>query len=371
MITRDSSYISFTRKDNLPRNMEHIEQENVTDLGDSDFGLEENPSSDNFFVRQTKKRAGTSKDTVKKKRKSSKSTTNTLAETLSTENIPEENNNQVTSNASSETGLSTNQQPSKPDLKRLQLVPINKVPGNSWIWSYYRLYKPVQPYKRIVSCLVEVNKNNRTYQCGHLMGSTDSSTGNFIAHLVSRHAIMEESHKQKLRQQQSIQPKLDQMFQGLVANDPKRKARRDQKFVSMLVKDQLPINLREGVGFSEFLEEFDPNYQLPSEKHCRTLLTDGFLYSKESLKKMLYDNIIFCSLTCDLWTGRDRMGYFGVTCSFIDNNFQLNELVLTIKYLPYPHNGESIAEALNLIIDEWRLTNKVFTITTDNTAKQL
>ncbi|CAG8562275.1 19095_t:CDS:1, partial [Gigaspora rosea] len=145
--------------------MEHIEQENVTDLGDSDFGLEENPSSNDFFVRQTKKRASTSKDTVKKKKKSSQSTTNTLAETLSTKNIPEKNNNQVTSNASSETGLSTNQQPSKPDLKCLQLVPINKVPGNSWIWSYYQLYKPVQPYKRIVSCLVEVNKNNRTYQC--------------------------------------------------------------------------------------------------------------------------------------------------------------------------------------------------------------
>ncbi|CAG8580071.1 9334_t:CDS:1, partial [Gigaspora rosea] len=115
----------------------NIEQENVTDLGDSDFGLEENPSSDDFFVRQSKKRAGTSKDTVKKKRKSSESTTNTLTETLRNENIPENDNNQVTSNASSETGLSTNQQPSKSDLKRFQLVPINKVQGNSWIWSHY------------------------------------------------------------------------------------------------------------------------------------------------------------------------------------------------------------------------------------------
>ncbi|CAG8722893.1 13847_t:CDS:1, partial [Gigaspora rosea] len=94
---------------NFPRNMEHIEQENATDLGDSDFGLEENPSGDDFFVRQTKKHAGTSKDTVKKKRKSSKSPTNTLTETLSNKNISEDDNNQVTSNASSETGLSTTQ----------------------------------------------------------------------------------------------------------------------------------------------------------------------------------------------------------------------------------------------------------------------
>ncbi|CAG8510589.1 31982_t:CDS:2, partial [Racocetra persica] len=35
----------------------------MTDLGDSNFGLEENPSSDDFFIRQTKKHASTSKDT--------------------------------------------------------------------------------------------------------------------------------------------------------------------------------------------------------------------------------------------------------------------------------------------------------------------
>ncbi|CAG8794154.1 9867_t:CDS:2, partial [Cetraspora pellucida] len=63
---------------------------------------------------------------------------------------------------------------------------------------------------------------------------------------------------------------------------------------------------------------------------------------------------------------RNHMGYLRVTCSFIDNNFQLNELVLTIRYLPYPHTEESIAEALNVVINEWRLTNKIFTIMTDN-----
>ncbi|CAG8810133.1 13028_t:CDS:1, partial [Gigaspora rosea] len=35
---------------------------------------------------------------------------------------------------------------SKHTLKDIQLVPINKVPGKSWIWCYYQLYKPVEPY---------------------------------------------------------------------------------------------------------------------------------------------------------------------------------------------------------------------------------
>ncbi|CAG8792279.1 12784_t:CDS:2, partial [Racocetra fulgida] len=46
-------------------------------------------------------------------------------------------------------------------------------------------------------------------------------------------------------------------------NDSKQKERRDQKFISMLIKDQLPINIREGAGFTKFLAEFNPYYQLP------------------------------------------------------------------------------------------------------------
>ncbi|CAG8618253.1 11228_t:CDS:2 [Cetraspora pellucida] len=124
----------------------------------------------------------------------------------------------------------------------------------------------------------------------------------------------------------------------------------------MLVKDQLPINIREGASFVEFLAEFDPSYHLPCERQYQKLLTDAFLSSKKSLKEILSNNIITCSLTCDLWTERNHMGYLRVTF----------ELVLTIKYLPYPHTGEMIAEALNFILDDWKLMNRVFTITMDN-----
>ncbi|CAG8708578.1 14384_t:CDS:1, partial [Racocetra fulgida] len=46
------------------------------------------------------------------------------------------------------------------------------------------------------------------------MGSTDTSTGNFIGHLVSRYRIIEESHNQQLKQQQS-----NDEFQKIAIND--------------------------------------------------------------------------------------------------------------------------------------------------------
>ncbi|CAG8578197.1 18059_t:CDS:2, partial [Cetraspora pellucida] len=278
--------------------MEHMEQEvsDLISLSDSEPESKEHLEGSEFFTRQPRKCISLSKTAERKKKRPNK---NDMI--LNDTNEPV--SNQVASSTPSENSSYDNKL-SKPDLKDIQLVPINKVPGKSWIWSYYQLYKPVEPYKRI-------------------------------------HSLTETIHKQK--QKPSTQPNIGQMFQKMVATDSKRKASQNQKFV-----------------------KFDPNYQLPSEKLCRKLLTDAFVSSKETLKNILNDNVITCSLTCDLWTGCNRIGYLRVMCSFIDNNFQLNELVLTIRYLPYPHTGESIAEALNVIINEWELTNKIFTITTDN-----
>ncbi|GES76468.1 zinc finger BED domain-containing protein 1-like [Rhizophagus clarus] len=60
------------------------------------------------------------------------------------------------------------------------------------------------------------------------------------------------------------------------------------------------------------------------------------------------------------------MGYIGITCAYIDNQFKLNEAILAIKYMPYSHTSEAIAEEIMSILNEWKLTDKVFTITTDN-----
>jgi hypothetical protein len=70
----------------------------------------------------------------------------------------------------------------------------------------------------------------------------------------------------------------------------------------------------------------------------------------------------------DLWTSYNRKGYIGMTCSYIDKNFKLNEITLSIQYLPYPHTSRNIHETINAIIEDWELCNKVYSITTDNGA---
>ena len=111
----------------------------------------------------------------------------------------------------------------KKDLNKMadQLVLIQnaKPPGQSWIWSYFDQYKPIEQYKRVVKCLVQVQRKNGEEPCGHFMGS-DNSTGNFIAHLAS-HRITEESHKRRMSEIRNNNNQLTQTrIDEIIRNNP-------------------------------------------------------------------------------------------------------------------------------------------------------
>ena len=251
---------------------------------------------------------------------------------------------------------------------QLILIPNAKPLGSSWIWGYFDLYKPTAQYKKIVKCLVQVQRKNNIEPCGHFMG-TDSSTGNFIIHLAI-HQITEESHKRNVDEMQKknplSQPRIDEMIRVITMNNPDIKNRRDRKFVGILVKNNRPISMCNDEGFAEFIHEFDPNYQIPCDKTIQQLLAEAYNQIKEILVVKLNEHVISCSITTDLWTARSRSGYIGVTCSFIDNDFNLCEAILAIQYVPYPHTGDNICKILREVISNWNLVGKVFTMTTDN-----
>ncbi|CAB5385280.1 unnamed protein product [Rhizophagus irregularis] len=108
---------------------------------------------------------------------------------------------------------------------QLVLIPNVKPPGQSWIWGYFDQYKPVGQYKRIVRCLAQVQRKNGAEQCGHFMGS-DNSTGNFIAYLAT-HRITEESHKRKMNEVQNNGQLSQLRIDEIIRNNPDIKNNRD------------------------------------------------------------------------------------------------------------------------------------------------
>ncbi|GBB98880.1 hypothetical protein RclHR1_03350011 [Rhizophagus clarus] len=89
-------------------------------------------------------------------------------------------------------------------------------------------------------------------------------------------------------------------------------------------------------------------------------------FSKLLIMEKLEKDANAISLTCDLWTGCNRQGFLGITCSYLNPEFQLHEIILSVQYILYPHIADHIGDTLLAVLDEWELQDKTFMITTDN-----
>ena len=95
---------------------------------------------------------------------------------------------------------------------------------------------------------------------------------------------------------QMSQPYIDEMKR----NNPIIKSNQDRKFVGILIKDNQPISICNDEGFIEFIHEFNPNYQLLSDKTVQQLLAEIYNQIKIVLTKIFNKNIFSCSIITDL-----------------------------------------------------------------------
>ena len=107
---------------------------------------------------------------------------------------------------------------------------------------------------------------------------------------------------------------------------------------------------------------------MPDEKGIKKVIYKAYNFTLPVLIKKINDDAKSVSITTDMQTARNEQGYISVTCSYIDAKFNLNEIILTVNYVRYPHTAQHIAESLEETFNEWNLQDKVFTITTDNAA---
>jgi hypothetical protein len=61
----------------------------------------------------------------------------------------------------------------------------------------------------------------------------------------------------------------------------------------------------------------------------------------------------------DGWLSKSTESFLGVTCHYIDLDFYLRNLVLTLKYLNDKHSTEFIHQNIQQVLNDWKLDDKV------------
>ena len=88
---------------------------------------------------------------------------------------------------------------------------------------------------------------------------------------------------------------------------------------------------------------------------------------KEKIK-MLIKSAKSITLCADFWTGKDGIGYLGVTASFLVEDERRN-LMICLQHVEHPHTGQVVRDSIDNALSEYDLTlddPKVVSISTDN-----
>ena len=137
-----------------------------------------------------------------------------------------------------------------------------------------------------------------------------------------------------------------------------------------IVVENLPFSYAESPTLRDIFTLLNPNCSKMTIG--ADVIADNVLrrYLQEKIKIRKYFNKVESqiSLTLDVWTSPNRFSVLGITCHWIDGNWQLRELVLDASELKGPHSGANMAQHVLEILNEFNISEKIFCVTGDNAA---
>src|SRR6266498_3600378 len=241
----------------------------------------------------------------------------------------------------------------------------------SFVWNHCtRTIHPDDPSLKIATCQYKFTTGKNAGEiCGHGI-ETKGLTGNIHTHLAT-HGITSKSKPTitsviKLLTQGTLDSIVTITKEQKLKHNPVKQQELVQLLVMWIIDDQQPLHVLQNKAFIRFINSLDPLFDIPSDKIVKQQIHIAYNLSTNLLIEKFKVSMISCSVTFDLWTARSGEGYLGITCTFIDEHFYLQEVVLACKRLEYPYTSEAIKESLLLIFTSWGIEKKVFTYTTDN-----
>ncbi|GBC10070.1 hypothetical protein RclHR1_09310005 [Rhizophagus clarus] len=140
-------------------------------------------------------------------------------------------------------------------------------------------------------------------------------------HLSGKHQIIKETIKQNY-------VPLESYGLEIPPHKESRQIELCNLLVSWIISDTQPLNITQSKFFQKFIKELDLAFDIPNVKLIKQTIHSTYNHTLPLIQKFVEKNAISVSLTTDMWTGRNRQGFLGVTCSFLDKNFKIHEVIL-------------------------------------------
>jgi hypothetical protein len=220
----------------------------------------------------------------------------------------------------------------------------------SWVWDYYVKKQNDKGEMRAYCQFVMENgeKCLKSYKY-------DGSTGNLNYHII-KHGITPPT--------ESIISEIKEKPTQSISNHNSQKEKEESVLRWILLTTQ-PLSTVTHKAYIEHMQFIDPQFIVPGEKKIRMMIAHSYGYNRNKLKQLL-KTAQSISLTTDLWSSRSKHGYLGLTATWINQDFEIMDVLLEISYFPTPHTAIAITDAIKKAIQKWEIEGRVISITTDN-----
>jgi hypothetical protein len=72
------------------------------------------------------------------------------------------------------------------------------------------------------------------------------------------------------------------------------------------------------------------------------------------------------SLTGDMWTSNQKLGYLCITCHWIDDKWRVRHRIIRFCLVETPHDAWNMFGVVQNSLRDWNIENKLFSFTLDN-----
>ncbi|KAL0010693.1 hypothetical protein SO802_005801 [Lithocarpus litseifolius] len=139
----------------------------------------------------------------------------------------------------------------------------------------------------------------------------------------------------------------------------------NREIAKMVILHEYPLHIVEHFGFSDFVRSLQPQFSMLSFDTVQGECVAVYLKEKQNLLNLISGIHGHVSLTLDLWTSNQTLGYVFLTGHFIDADWNLQRRILNVVTVPSPESDYAFNQAVMACLSDWHLEGRMFTLTVD------
>ena len=144
-----------------------------------------------------------------------------------------------------------------------------------------------------------------------------------------------------------------------------------QRMAEWCAIDMRPLSIGDGVGFRRFMSVAAPGFEPPKRTTVTKYLDKQYNEHKASLQEVLKKQQGI-ALTTDMWSSNANEAYITLTCHFLDDDWKLQNYVLSTKATDERHTGENIALDIRSIVYSFGIiSDQICGLVTDNAKNMI